>query len=121
MYECWVEASQFGVHLPAWMFDASRCATMRLSTEPWVCWQALAELRSLLDAAVAPPAATSVQNGCREGDADERKATQDGTAEGTDESVPCTEQHGTVAGAVGGQPPGDPADAGRVEGEEVKQ
>ena len=52
MYECWVEASQFGVHLPAWMFDASRCATMRLSTEPWVCWQALAELRSLLDAAV---------------------------------------------------------------------
>ena len=25
MYECWVEASQFGVHLPAWMFDVSRC------------------------------------------------------------------------------------------------
>jgi len=35
--------------VPVWMLDESRCARMELSTEARVAWQALAELKRLLD------------------------------------------------------------------------
>ena len=35
--------------VPAWMFDGVRCSRMQLSLLPCVSWQALRDLRHLLD------------------------------------------------------------------------
>jgi len=35
--------------IPDWMLDEARCRWMRLCPEPEVCWQALSDLRGLLD------------------------------------------------------------------------
>jgi len=37
--------------IPAWMFDGARCSRMQISPLPWVSWEALRELRRLLDGA----------------------------------------------------------------------
>ena len=34
--------------IPEWMLDPARCATLRLSETPYVCWEALRALKTLL-------------------------------------------------------------------------
>src|SRR5205085_5498795 len=43
---------RYCLHIPVWMFDAATCACMQLEPQPFVCLEALGDLRSMLDVAL---------------------------------------------------------------------
>lgn len=49
--------------IPQWMFDRAVCSLMRLEPQPRVCWQALADVRELLNAAAAITPPSMIQDG----------------------------------------------------------
>jgi len=40
---------KIGVEVPEWMFDRTVCSQLRKEEEPWVCLEALVELKNLLE------------------------------------------------------------------------
>jgi hypothetical protein len=95
--------------LPQWMLDAERCAAMRQEEHPRVSWQALLELRRLLDELIA---AGVVQGRRRpsQGDADE-PSTSPATAAPAEPVRPTTAAT-PLGGAAAGQPSGGPSHSG---------
>ena len=63
VYRCSLEHVDFSraLEVPQWMFDAATCCRIRLSSTPAVSYQALRELRGLLDHARWPSAQAVLQ------------------------------------------------------------
>jgi hypothetical protein len=95
-----------GLTIPRWMFDRAACSVMHLEEQPRVRWQALADLRELLNAAAHIPGAV-VQVG---------HPSFEGDAHASSPSIPSAEPTGSVHATAGSSDlavpaPGDSAAA----------
>lgn len=107
---CWLpgQEDRIGFQLPAWMLDRALCASMILRSEPTVNWQALLELKQLLDktmrSSVATPSvlrqATPITNGGNAHDKSKRHPRNE-----TAQPVRVSHTSSSMGGLTAGGPP----------------
>ena len=89
-----------GFDLPEWMLDPGKCAMMRHEDKPRVSWQALLELRRILDE-IRPGGAVEHRHTSAKGDVDENsKQASAGDAAKSVRSSTNTAEMGDAAGGV---------------------
>jgi len=99
------------LEIPQWMFDRAICAAMCGEQEPRVSWEALAELKTLLEAGTADSPEAVVQGGHSTSEGDAHVPPASPATEGRTGPVQPATSDSRLAGPAGGDSPTDSATA----------